>query len=125
MDIFPGDPSVKLTTYRSQIGNCQKGPVISEIVLTKHTGTHIDAPSHLFDGAATISSFHLNLMTGKAIVEDVNADLDDLINNLSQYGAHLLNFKKMPAILEFPDISSQDFGLQLHVTKCFFSYIHQ
>ena len=109
MDVFPGDPSVKLSTYRSQIGNCQKGPVISEIVLTTHTGTHIDAPSHLFDGADTVSSFPLNLMTGKAIVEDVNADLDNVIKNLSQSEACLLIFKKMPAILEFPDLSPQDF----------------
>ena len=109
MDIFPGDPPVKLTTYRSQIENGQKGPVISEIVLTTHTGTHIDAPSHLFDGADTISSFPLKLMTGKAIVQDANADLKNVIKNLRQSEARLLIFKKMPAIIEFPDLSPQDF----------------
>lgn len=109
MDVFPGDPSVKLTTYRSQTGNYHKGSVISEIVLTTHTGTHIDAPSHLFDGADTISSFPLKLMTGKAIIQDANADLDNVIKNLSQSEACLLIFKKMPAILEFPDLSPQDF----------------
>ena len=96
MDTFPGDPPVKLTTFQSQIGNDQKGPAVSEIVLTTHTGTHIDAPSHLFDGADTISSFPLNLTTGKAVVLDANSDLDNLLETISQSRAHLLIFKKIP-----------------------------
>ncbi len=115
MDTFPGDPPVKLTTFQSQIGNDQKGPAVSEIVLTTHTGTHIDAPSHLFDGADTISSFPLNLTIGKAVVLDANSDLDNLIEAISQSGAHLLIFKKIPGVAEFPGLSPQDFA---SITKC-------
>ena len=54
-------------------------------------------------------------MTGKAIVQDANADLKNVIKNLSQSEARLLIFKKLPAILEFPDLSSQDF---VSITNC-------
>ena len=50
---------------------------VSEIILGSHTGTHIDAPSHVIEGGMTIDEIPLENMNGKAKVVDVTG-YDDI-----------------------------------------------
>lgn len=42
----------------------------SKLTMNLHTGTHIDAPLHMIDGAATIDKMDINLYMGEAKVID-------------------------------------------------------
>lgn len=50
---------------------------VSNLVFGSHTGTHVDAPSHIFDGEMTVDKLPLDLLMGRASVvafpEDVFA----------------------------------------------------
>jgi arylformamidase len=43
---------------------------LSRLALGVHTGTHIDAPSHLIDGAASVESLPLEALIGPVLVVD-------------------------------------------------------
>ena len=43
---------------------------VSRLGLSAHVGTHLDAPSHFVDGAATISDLPLDALAGRAVVID-------------------------------------------------------
>ena len=59
---WPGDPPVRLTSRLSlQQGD---GANISEICLSSHTGTHIDAPLHLLPDGASLDAVSLDVLIG-------------------------------------------------------------
>ena len=65
LDVYPGDPKVKI----EKLKNIKKdGYELSKIEMGVHTGTHIDAPAHFFDGRSTICELPLDVLIGKAIV---------------------------------------------------------
>lgn len=43
---------------------------IGRLAMSAHTGTHVDAPSHLFPGGKTLSDFPLGHFFGSAVVAD-------------------------------------------------------
>ena len=43
---------------------------VSRLSMSAHTGSHLDAPSHFQDGAATVSDLPLEFLAGRAIVID-------------------------------------------------------
>ena len=70
MPVFPGDPAPLL----SETGDYKKRePRLTNITMNSHTGTHIDAPSHFFEGGRTISDFPVDYFIGKALVIDCRA----------------------------------------------------
>ena len=42
----------------------------TELALSVHTGTHVDAPSHFVDGAPGLESIDLDVLVGEALVVD-------------------------------------------------------
>ncbi len=64
MIMYPGNPQVKIT---KKMGTTT---VHSEIFLGSHTGTHIDAPSHVFEKGNTLERVPLSLFVGNARVLD-------------------------------------------------------
>lgn len=76
MPVYPGDPKPSIENVFS-IG--KDGFAVSEISMGTHTGTHIDAPSHIISEGATIDTLPLNYLVGKAIV----LDLSDQDGNIS------------------------------------------
>jgi arylformamidase len=69
MAIYPGNPGVTIR----QIQKAGDGvSALSEISLGSHTGTHIDAPSHIVEGAAGVDGYDLELMMGPAEVVDLS-----------------------------------------------------
>lgn len=72
MVVYEGDPgisvSVALALERGDPAN------VSMLHFGSHTGTHMDAPRHFIDGAASIDTLALDLLIGPALVAEVDAD---------------------------------------------------
>ncbi len=66
MPVWPGDPPLELSRVSaiSAGGNAN----VSRLSCSVHTGTHMDAPLHFVDGAASIESIPLKVLIGRAYV---------------------------------------------------------
>lgn len=68
---FPGDPPFLVEpTHRIAAGEPYN---VSRLVLGSHSGTHVDAPFHFLDGAATVDELPLEALIGPARVVDAGA----------------------------------------------------
>jgi len=63
--VFPGDGPVRVTVLDQASVN------LSRIDLSVHTGTHMDAPFHFFNGAETIDRIPLDRCFGRARLIDL------------------------------------------------------
>lgn len=63
---YPGDPAVTITPV-AQIARGDAANV-SQITLSSHTGTHLDAPRHFFTAGAPIDALPLSTLLGPARV---------------------------------------------------------
>jgi arylformamidase len=70
MQVYPGDPRFRV----KEIKSLEKGDAfsLSKIMMSNHTGTHVDAPSHLFPGAGTVTDLPLEVMNGRARVIQIH-----------------------------------------------------
>ncbi|MGP8320447.1 MAG: cyclase family protein [Methanosarcinaceae archaeon] len=83
MLIYPGDPKPLIKTISSIEKN---GAKVSDISFGSHTGTHIDAPSHIFKNGITVDQIKLDGLVGKALLLDFSingkviagSDLEDI-----------------------------------------------
>ncbi|MBI2847202.1 MAG: cyclase family protein [Chloroflexi bacterium] len=84
MTIYPGDEPVSIAP-RAQI---KKGDAYntSHLSLGSHTGTHIDAPHHFFEGAKGVDELPLNILLGKAWVCEVKNPRGITASTLSRAG---------------------------------------
>jgi arylformamidase len=66
---WPGDPAY----YREAIASISNGDScsVSQIFMGSHSGTHIDAPSHCFEDAASTDQLTLETLVGEALVADL------------------------------------------------------
>jgi arylformamidase len=66
--VWPGDPAVELERLASIAG----GDVVnvSRLSLSVHTGSHVDAPLHVADGAAAADALPLDVLVGPCVVVD-------------------------------------------------------
>jgi kynurenine formamidase len=65
--VFPGDGPVRIEIVDETTMN------LSRIELSVHTGTHMDAPFHFFQGAATIDRVPLERCMGLAVLIDLRS----------------------------------------------------
>lgn len=65
---YPGDPTIQIVQTSSV---ADAGYLGHSVTLGTHTGTHIDAPAHMIQGAVTLGKLPLEAFTGdaKVIVE--------------------------------------------------------
>ena len=73
LPIWPGDPPLQMT----QPAQLAKGDpyTLTQLNMSAHTGTHVDAPSHFFQEGTGIDALDLDVLVGQALVVDVgNAD---------------------------------------------------
>jgi arylformamidase len=61
MPVYPGDPEVRLERVSSS-------PAVSRLDLGVHTGTHVDAPLHFIEGAASVERLPLDVLVGQCEV---------------------------------------------------------
>ncbi len=76
MPVYPGTE----TPVFKQVNTLEKdGFAEKKILFYSHTGTHMDAPSHLLKGAPTLDQYSMDVFTGKGIVLDLHNMKDRLI----------------------------------------------
>jgi len=63
--VYPGSMSFSIFEKSKIVANGKK---TSEIRLTTHTGTHIDAPAHVFSNGKTVDKISLDEIMGKALL---------------------------------------------------------
>ncbi len=75
LPVWPGDPSIHL----ERVSKMEQGDVcnVTRIEMSAHTGTHVDAPYHFLGAdAMTVEHLPLNLLTGRAYVLHLPAEVD-------------------------------------------------
>jgi arylformamidase len=66
LPVWPGDPQIKVERYRTIAeGNISND---SRLVCSVHSGTHVDAPVHFFEGASTVDKLPLDILIGETSV---------------------------------------------------------
>lgn len=65
--VYPGDP-VSVIEPVSSIQSA--GYVVSRVTFGTHTGTHVDAPSHIFENGLSVDRLPLSSLMGKALLLD-------------------------------------------------------
>lgn len=67
--VYPGDPLVQIDS----ISDIMRGDefTLSQMSLSLHAGTHIDAPSHFISGAASVDKLSLSVLIGDATLADI------------------------------------------------------
>lgn len=66
---YPGDPPFEIEPVH-EVGEAPFR--LSRMVLTTHSGTHVDAPAHFLAGGATIDQLPLEILLGKARVVELS-----------------------------------------------------
>jgi arylformamidase len=92
---WPGDPVIQL----KQISSIAEGDDanVTQVSMSVHTGTHIDAPDHFLGNGDTVDNIPLDLLVGKAVVVEILTE--DMITkeNLKKVGVpagiHRILFK--------------------------------
>jgi len=70
--VYPGDAA---PSFRSRpLG----GSVVSDLSLSTHSGTHIDAPSHYLPGGITVDRIPMGHLVGRALVLDLQEEPDPI-----------------------------------------------
>jgi arylformamidase len=64
--VWPGDPPVKIT---QSLHLSQGDPAtVSQLEMSAHTGTHVDAPAHFILDGSGVDALDLNVLVGPALV---------------------------------------------------------
>ncbi len=66
MIVWPGDPPVNMQRLSSI--DAGDNANVTQISMSCHTGTHVDAPDHFLNNGKTVESLSLDLMVGRAYV---------------------------------------------------------
>lgn len=75
MEVYPGDPGFAARRLR-QVE--QDGYALTEISMSAHCGTHMDAPAHFVSGGKTVEALDSSLFFGPALLIEMRA-ADDLL----------------------------------------------
>ena len=67
---YPGNPEFELHALKRIAEGGSSN--VSRLTLGTHTGTHVDAPFHFFDGGAPVDALSLDLLIGRARVIQVS-----------------------------------------------------
>lgn len=75
MAIYPQNPAVNIATIREASSG---KTALSEITLGSHTGTHIDAPSHIHSGGKGVDVYSLEQLIGDAQVVEIDSSVETI-----------------------------------------------
>lgn len=64
--VWPGDPPVNIKRTSSIAAGDNAN--VSELTMSCHTGTHVDAPDHFLNNGITVEDLSLDLLVGRAYV---------------------------------------------------------
>jgi len=71
--VYPGNPEIHIELQQAVARGA--GANVSSISFGSHTGTHVDAPRHFFDGGESVDRIPLERMIGPALVLHVPDDV--------------------------------------------------
>lgn len=108
MPTYPGEPGPSISPIQ-RIADGDSANV-SQLCLGTHAGTHIDAPCHFYEGAATVADLPLDVLVGPAVVVSPGAEESitaDLLSRLAiPEGTTRVLFKtRNSALLHQPEFS--------------------
>jgi arylformamidase len=66
MIVWPGDPAVHMKRTSSIASGDSSN--VTQITMSCHTGTHVDAPDHFLNNGKTVESLSLDLLMGRVYV---------------------------------------------------------
>jgi len=72
MPVYPGDPEVKVKVAHTYETHSWE---LRQLSMGSHTGTHVDAPSHMHPGAATLDELPLERFFGASRVVRIRTRL--------------------------------------------------
>lgn len=64
--VYPGNPEIRIASQQSIANGA--GANVSSLAFGSHTGTHVDAVKHFFDGGQTVDEIPLDILTGPAVL---------------------------------------------------------
>jgi arylformamidase len=67
--VYPGNPEIRIAPQQEIAKGGSSN--VSSLSFGSHTGTHVDAPKHMFDDGATVDALPLELLMGPAVLIDV------------------------------------------------------
>jgi arylformamidase len=67
MPVYPGTSETRIKSFRSASGQS----TLSELQITSHAGTHVDAPAHVSEAGDNLSQLDLSIFYGPARVLDL------------------------------------------------------
>lgn len=95
LPLWPGDPELRL----HWAANIEQGDLVNltELSMSIHTGTHIDAPLHFLPNGKPFDSLSLSVFVGEAqvvaIPRDVNLITVDILQDVCEINAARILFK--------------------------------
>lgn len=97
MVVWPGDPKVAIR----QMSSLEKGDSsnMSQIRMSVHTGTHIDAPLHFLKSGRKIGEIPLNKLVGEALVMEIGEDVDVITRSVLEAHSQLETLKNAHKVL--------------------------
>jgi arylformamidase len=71
--VYPGNPEIRITPQQeiSKGGSAN----VSSLSFGSHTGTHVDAPKHMFDDGVSVDKLPLDALMGPAVLVDVRMEV--------------------------------------------------
>lgn len=87
MAIYPRNP--EYVCHKVQDVACGDSATVSRIQMGTHTGTHIDAPSHVFRDGKSIDQIPVERMNGRARLLDLRGMKDITEERLKREGLHV------------------------------------
>jgi len=76
LPVWPGDPSIDIQLDAS----IDRGDLVNvtRLVMSAHSGTHVDAPHHFLNDQRGVDSLDLNVLTGPCYVMLLPDDIDEI-----------------------------------------------
>ena len=71
--VYPGNPTIEIASQQSMAAGGSSN--VSSLSFGSHTGTHVDAPLHMIQGADGVDKLALDVLMGPAIVLEFGPDV--------------------------------------------------
>jgi arylformamidase len=99
--VVPGDPPVEFSNAATHEAD---GYQVTKICLGSHSGTHIDAPRHLFPDGAALSEFPPERFVGNALIVDARPLPEGLVaHDGADDACPFMNARRLDRVLQsFP-----------------------
>jgi len=119
MEKYPTDPDVKVSVFKAlkRGDSCN----LLSVAFGSHTGTHIDAPRHIFDDGATVDEIEMASLICRAAVTNMSAlsekDFFDKLSKENVKGLLLKGTRNEDALTERQAVLAVQNGIKIVGTE--------